>query len=409
MTAIDRFLRYVTYDTQSDEHSDAIPSTAKQKVLGAALAEELAQMGLHNAHMDEYGYVYAWLPATAGCEGIPCVGLIAHMDTSPDAPGAGVKPRVVRYEGGDLVLNEEKGIVMRAAEFESLAKYKGQELIVTDGTTLLGADDKAGVAEIMSAVEYLLQHPELPHGRIAVGFTPDEEVGQGADHFDVEGFGAAVAYTVDGGELGELEYENFNAAGAKVNIKGVSVHTGYAKGKMVNASRLAVEFAEMIPATDTPEETEGYEGFYHLLGINSCCEKATLSYIIRDHDREKFEHRKNFIEECVRKMNEKWGEGTVSVNLYDQYYNMKEKIDPNMHVIDIVLKAMQESSVAPKVQPIRGGTDGAQLSFKGLPCPNIFAGGCNFHGPHEFVSVQVMEKAMQVIIKICELTAHYND
>ena len=264
MTAIDRFLRYVTYDTQSDEHSDAIPSTAKQKVLGAALAEELAQMGLHNAHMDEYGYVYAWLPATAGCEGIPCVGLIAHMDTSPDAPGAGVKPRVVRYEGGDLVLNEEKGIVMRAAEGESLAKYKGQELIVTDGTTLLGADDKAGVAEIMSAVEYLLQHPELPHGRIAVGFTPDEEVGQGADHFDVEGFGAAVAYTVDGGELGELEYENFNAANAGVYFHGVNIHPGSAKNKMKNAILIALEFAGMLPPAETPAHTEGYEGFYHL-------------------------------------------------------------------------------------------------------------------------------------------------
>ena len=293
-----------------------------------------------------------------------------------------------------------EGIVSSPTKFPELKAHIGEDIIVTDGTTLLGADDKAGIAEIVQAMCWLRDHDEIKHGDIRVAFNPDEEIGMGAHHFDVEKFGCQWAYTIDGGDLGELEYENFNAAGAKVHIKGVSVHTGYAKGKMVNASRLAVEFAEMIPAAETPEETEGYQGFYHLLGINSCCEKATLSYIIRDHDRERFEDRKDFIEDCVKKMNEKWGEGTVAVELKDQYYNMKEKIDPNMHVIDIVLKAMQDNGVAPKVQPIRGGTDGAQLSFKGLPCPNIFAGGCNFHGPHEFVSIQVMEKAMQVVIKI---------
>ena len=365
MTAIDRFLRYVTYDTQSDEHSDAIPSTAKQKVLGAALAEELAQMGLHNAHMDEYGYVYAWLPATAGCEGIPCVGLIAHMDTSPDAPGAGVKPRVVRYEGGDLVLNEEKGIVMRAAEFESLAKYKGQELIVTDGTTLLGADDKAGVAEIMSAVEYLLQHPELPHGRIAVGFTPDEEVGQGADHFDVEGFGAAVAYTVDGGELGELEYENFNAANAGVYFHGVNIHPGSAKNKMKNAILIALEFAGMLPPAETPAHTEGYEGFYHLHDMKGSETEAELHYILRD-----------------------------------SYYNMREQIEPHMYLILRARAAMEAAGVTPVEVPIRGGTDGARLSYMGLPCPNLCTGGVNFHGVHEYIPAQALTKMTEVLVNL---------
>ena len=329
----------------TDEHSDAIPSTAKQKVLGAALAEELAQMGLHNAHMDEYGYVYAWLPATAGCEGIPCVGLIAHMDTSPDAPGAGVKPRVVRYEGGDLVLNEEKGIVMRAAEFESLAKYKGQELIVTDGTTLLGADDKAGVAEIMSAVEYLLQHPELPHGRIAVGFTPDEEVGQGADHFDVEGFGAAVAYTVDGGELGELEYENFNAANAGVYFHGVNIHPGSAKNKMKNAILIALEFAGMLPPAETPAHTEGYEGFYHLHDMKGSETEAELHYILRDHDRARFEARKEYLGRAADYLNAKYGAGTVELVLRDSYYNMREQIEPHMYLILRARAAMEAGEI----------------------------------------------------------------
>ena len=400
MTAIDRFLRYVTYDTQSDEHSDAIPSTAKQKVLGAALAEELAQMGLHNAHMDEYGYVYAWLPATAGCEGIPCVGLIAHMDTSPDAPGAGVKPRVVRYEGGDLVLNEEKGIVMRAAEFESLAKYKGQELIVTDGTTLLGADDKAGVAEIMSAVEYLLQHPELPHGRIAVGFTPDEEVGQGADHFDVEGFGAAVAYTVDGGALGELEYENFNAASGRVTVHGANIHPGTAKGRMRNALLMAMEFQSLLPANENPMYTEGYEGFYHLDRMTGCVEEARMDYIIRDHDRAKFERRKELFSQAAGFLNQKYGSGTVEAVVKDSYYNMKEKIEPHMDLIDKAKASMEKLGIQPIVVPIRGGTDGARLSYMGLPCPNLCTGGHNFHGKYEFIPVQSMEKITELLIEI---------
>ena len=407
MDITERFLKYTQFDTQSSEESQTVPSTSKQLIFAKYLKEELEREGMSDVEMDEQGYIYATLKANTK-KNIPTIGFISHYDTSPDCSGANIRPRIVKnYDGSDIVLSE--GIVSSPTKFPELKAHIGEDIIVTDGTTLLGADDKAGIAEIVQAMCWLRDHDEVEHGDIRIGFNPDEEIGMGAHHFNVEKFGCEWAYTIDGGDLGELEYENFNAAGAKVNIKGVSVHTGYAKGKMVNASRLAVEFAEMIPATDTPEETEGYEGFYHLLGINSCCEKATLSDIIRDHDREKFERRKDFIEECVRKMNEKWGEGTVSVNLYDQYYNMKEKIDPNMHVIDIVLKAMQESSVAPKVQPIRGGTDGAQLSFKGLPCPNIFAGGCNFHGPHEFVSVQVMEKAMQVIIKICELTAHYND
>ena len=307
------------------------------------------------------------------------------------------------------MLAAEAGLTTAPKKFPQLLDHVGEDLIVTDGHTLLGADDKAGIAEIMQAMCYLRDHDEIKHGDIRVAFNPDEEIGKGAHHFNVDKFGCQWAYTMDGGDLGELEYENFNAAGAKVRIKGVSVHTGYAKGKMVNASKLAIEFNNMIPTDETPEETEGYQGFYHLLGINSCTELATLSYIIRDHDRKKFEARKDFMEKCVDRMNEKWGDGTVSIELKDQYYNMKEKIDPNMHVIDIVLKAMQECAVAPKVMPIRGGTDGAQLSFKGLPCPNIFAGGVNFHGPYEFVSIQVMEKAMQVIVKICELTAHYND
>ena len=407
MEITERFLNYTQFDTQSSEESDTVPSTSKQLIFAKYLKEELEREGLSDVEMDEQGYIYATLKANTK-KNIPTIGFISHYDTSPDCSGANIHPRIVKnYDGGDIVLSE--GIVSSPAKFPELKAHVGEDIIVTDGTTLLGADDKAGIAEIVQAVCWLRDHDEIEHGDIRVAFNPDEEIGMGAHHFDVAKFGCQWAYTIDGGDLGELEYENFNAAGAKVYIKGVSVHTGYAKGKMVNASRLAVEFAEMIPDAETPEETEGYEGFYHLLGINSCCEKATLSYSIRDHDRNRFEDRKDFIEECVKKMNEKWGEGTVTVELKDQYYNMKEKIDPNMHVIDIVLKAMQESGVAPKVQPIRGGTDGAQLSFKGLPCPNIFAGGCNFHGPHEFVSIQVMEKAMQVVIKICELTAHYND
>ena len=353
------------------------------------------------------GYIYATLPATTSKK-VPTIGFIAHYDTALDASGANIKARIVKnYDGGDIQLNEN--MVSSPKQFPELLDHKGEDLIVTDGTTLLGADDKAGIAEIVQAMCYLRDHPEIEHGKIRVGFNPDEEIGRGAHHFDVEKFGCEWAYTMDGGDLGQLEYENFNAAGAKIHIKGLSVHTGYAKGRMVNASRLAIEFNEMLPQDEIPETTEGYEGFYHLLGIDSRCEEAKLSYIIRDHDREKFENRKKMMENCVKAMNEKYGEGTVEMNMNDQYYNMKEKIDPNIHVIDLVLKAMEEAEVKPLVQPIRGGTDGAQLSFKGLPCPNIFAGGVNFHGPYEFVSIQVMEKAMQVVINISRLTAGYND
>ncbi len=407
MDITERFINYTKFDTQSAEDSDTVPSTSKQLVFAKYLKEELEREGLKDVEMDEMGYVYATLPSNIKKK-VPTIGFISHYDTALDASGANVKARVIKnYDGSDIELSP--GIVSSTKKFPELLAHKGEDIIVTDGTTLLGADDKAGIAEIVQAMCYLRDHDEIKHGDIRVGFNPDEEIGKGAHHFDVEKFGCEWAYTMDGGDLGTLEYENFNAAAAKVLIKGVSVHTGYAKDKMVNASRLACEFNSHIPETDIPETTEGYEGFYHLISIDSRCEEAKLSYIIRDHDRKKFEDRKDFIEEVAKQMNEKYGEGTVSVELRDQYYNMKEKIDPNMYVIDIVLKAMQECSVTPKVEPIRGGTDGAQLSFKGLPCPNIFAGGVNFHGPHEFVSVQVMEKAVQVIIKICEITGTFND
>ncbi len=407
MDITERFLNYTKFDTQSSEESESVPSTSKQLIFANYLKEELEREGLSDVEMDEMGYIYATLKANTKKKTLT-IGFISHYDTSPDCSGANIKARIVRnYDGGDIELSE--GIVSSPSKFPELKAHVGEDLIVTDGTTLLGADDKAGIAEIVEAMCWLRDHNEVKHGEIRVAFNPDEEIGMGAHHFDVEKFGCEWAYTMDGGDLGDLEFENFNAASAKINIKGVSVHPGYAKGKMINANRLAAEFAAMLPADETPEETEGYEGFYHLLGINSNIEKATLSYIIRDHDRERFEDRKDFIEECVRKMQEKYGEDIIKVDIKDQYYNMKEKIDPNMHVIDIVLKAMQESGVTPKVEPIRGGTDGAQLSFRGLPCPNIFAGGVNFHGPYEFVSIQVMEKAVEVITKICEITEAYND
>lgn len=407
MEITERFLNYTKFDTQSNEDSPSIPSTKKQLVFAEYLKKELEREGLSDVEMDDMGYIYATLKSNTK-KNVPTIGFISHYDTSPDCSGADIKARIVKdYDGGDITLSE--GIVSSPSTFPELKQHVGEDIIVTDGHTLLGADDKAGIAEIVQAMCYLRDHPEIEHGDIRVAFNPDEEIGKGAHNFDVEKFACQWAYTMDGGDLGDLEYENFNAAGAKIHIKGVSVHPGYAKGKMVNANRLAVEFADMIPAKETPEETEGYEGFYHLLGIQSCTERATLSYIIRDHDRNLFENRKLFIEDCVRRMNLKYGEGTVKADISDQYYNMKEKIENNMHIIDIVLKAMQECHIAPKVAPIRGGTDGAQLSFKGLPCPNIFAGGVNFHGPYEFVSIQVMEKAMDVIVKICELTSHYND
>lgn len=407
MDIVERFLNYVSFDTQSAEDSQTVPSTAKQLDFAKYLRDELKDQGFDDVEMDDNGYVYATLKSNIKKE-VPTIGFISHYDTSPDCSGKDVKPRIVKnYDGKDIELSP--GIISSTKKFPELLQHVGEDLIVTDGHTLLGADDKAGIAEIVQAMCWLRDHKEIPHGDIRMGFNPDEEIGMGAHHFDVEKFGCEWAYTMDGGDLGDLEFENFNAASAKINIKGVSVHPGYAKGKMINANRLAAEFAAMLPADETPETTEGYEGFYHLLGIESNIENAKLSYIIRDHDRDKFEERKAFIEKCVVEMNKKYGEGTVTADVKDQYYNMKEMIDPKMHVIDIVLKAMQDSGVPPKVEPIRGGTDGAQLSFKGLPCPNIFAGGVNFHGPYEFISVQVMEKAMQVIVKICEITAEYND
>lgn len=407
MDIVERFLNYVSFDTQSAEDSQSVPSTAKQLDFAKYLKEELKNEGFEDVEMDDMGYVYATLKSNVKKE-VPTIGFISHYDTSPDCSGKDVKPRIIKnYDGKDIELSP--GIISSTKKFPELLQHVGEDLIVTDGHTLLGADDKAGIAEIVQAMCWLRDHKEIPHGDIRMGFNPDEEIGMGAHHFDVEKFGCEWAYTMDGGDLGDLEFENFNAASAKISIKGVSVHPGYAKGKMVNANRLAVEFAAMLPADETPETTEGYEGFYHLLGIESNIENAKLSYIIRDHDREKFEERKDFIKKCVDEMNKKYGEGTVVADVKDQYYNMKEMIDPKMHVVDIVLKAMQDSNVPPKVEPIRGGTDGAQLSFKGLPCPNIFAGGVNFHGPYEFVSIQVMEKAMQVIVKICEITAEFND
>ena len=407
MDITERFLNYTKFDTQSAEDRDSVPSTPQQLVFAEYLKKELEHEGLSDVSLDEKGYLYATLPANTKNK-VPTIGFISHYDTSPDCSGAGIKARIVRcYDGGDIQLSE--GIVSSPERFPELLQHVGEDLIVTDGHTLLGADDKAGIAEIVQAMCYLRDHKEIRHGDIRIAFNPDEEIGLGAHHFDVRKFGCEWAYTMDGGDVGELEFENFNAASAKVVIRGVSVHPGYAKGKMVNASVLAVELASMLPADERPETTEGYQGFYHLTSIESGVQEAHLSYIIRDHDRDRFEDRKRTIRQCAEQMNVKYGEGTVTVTVSDQYYNMKEMIDPQMHVIDLVVHAMQQCGVAPKVKPIRGGTDGAQLSFRGLPCPNIFAGGVNFHGPYEFVSIQSMEKAMQVVVKICELTAGFEE
>ena len=407
MDLITRFINYTKFDTQSNEDSQTVPSSLeKQLVFASFLKAELENEGLEDVEMDDKGYVYATLPSNIKHEA-PVIGFIAHYDTSPDCSGANVNARIVEnYDGKDIVLSE--GIVSSPSKFPELLRHVGEDLIVTDGHTLLGADDKAGIAEIVQAMVWLKDHPEIKHGKIRVAFNPDEEIGMGAHHFDVEKFGCEWAYTIDGSDLGNLEYENFNAAAAKVLIKGISVHPGYAKGKMINANVVAMEFASMLPADERPETTDGYEGFFHLIHMEGGVEVAKLQYIIRDHDREQFEERKILIQRIGEQLNDKYGQGTVEVEVKDQYYNMKEKIDPQMHVIDIVLRAMQDEGVAPSVEPIRGGTDGAQLSFKGLPCPNIFAGGVNFHGPYEFVSCQVMEKAMRTIIRICELTADYN-
>lgn len=405
MDIVERFLKYVSFDTQSAEDAGKTPSTDKQLKLAEYLKQELTELGMTEVELDANGYVYATLPANTD-KPLPTIGFIAHMDTSPDCSGANVKPRIVEnYDGTDLVLDAEAGIVSTVKKFPELLDHVGEDLIVTDGHTLLGADDKAGIAEIIQAMEYLLAHPEIKHGKVRVGFNPDEEIGLGAHKFDVEKFGCEWAYTMDGGELGELEYENFNAASAHISVKGVSVHPGYAKGKMVNAARVAAEFAEQMPTHETPEQTTGYEGFFHLLHIEGNVEQAQLSYIIRDHDRERFERRKTFLQKAVEWTNARYGEGTVTIEMADQYYNMCEMIKPAPHVVDIVLEAMKACNIPSRVRAIRGGTDGAQLSFKGLPCPNIFAGGLNFHGPHEFLPIPSLKKASELVVKIVELTA----
>ena len=405
MALVERFLKYVSFDTQSSEETEVTPSTPGQMVFAKYLKEELESLGLEDITLDEHGYLFATLPANID-KPVPTIGFIAHMDTSPDMSGKDVSPRIVQnYDGLDIVLCAEENVVLSPSQFPELLDHKGEDLIVTNGKTLLGADDKAGIAEIVSAIVYLKEHPEIKHGKIRIGFNPDEEIGLGAHKFDVEKFGCDWAYTMDGGEVGELEFENFNAASAKITFKGRNVHPGYAKNKMVNSIRVANRFCAMLPAHETPEHTEGYEGFYHLISFNGDVEQTTVAYIIRDHDRARFESRKKKIERFISEINAEYGEGTATLELRDQYYNMREKIEPVMHIIDTAFAAMEAVGVKPNVKPIRGGTDGAQLSFKGLPCPNIFAGGLNFHGRYEFAPIQNMEKAMKVIVKIAELVA----
>ena len=405
MTLVERFLKYVSFDTQSSEETGVTPSTPGQMVFARYLKDELESLGLEEVTLDENGYLYATLPANTD-KPLPTVGFIAHMDTSPDMSGKDVSPRIVQqYDGKDIVLCEEENIILSPERFPELLEHVGEDLIVTNGKTLLGADDKAGIAEIVSAVVYLQQHPEIKHGKIRVGFNPDEEIGLGAHKFDVQKFGCDWAYTMDGGEVGELEFENFNAASAKLTFKGRNVHPGYAKDKMVNSMLVANRFISLLPAEETPEHTEGYEGFYHLIALRGEVEQTTVGYIIRDHDRTRFEQRKQTMQQLTNRLNQEYGEGTVILELHDQYYNMREKIEPVMHVIDIAFQAMKDAGVEPHVKAIRGGTDGAQLSFKGLPCPNIFAGGLNFHGRYEFVPIPSMEKAMSVIVRIAERVA----
>jgi tripeptide aminopeptidase len=402
---IDRFLKYVSFETTSDEESGVTPSTPGQMVLAKYLKEELENLGLQEVFLDENGYLYATLPANTSKQ-VPVVGFIAHMDTAPDMSGKNVTPRIVQnYDGGDIVLNAAGSIALSPSQFPELKNHVGEDLIVTDGNTLLGADDKAGIAEIISGVEYLMQHPEIEHGKIRIAFNPDEEIGLGAHKFDVERFGCDFAYTFDGGEVGELEFENFNAAAAKLTFTGRNVHPGTAKNKMINSIRVANHFISMLPSHETPEHTEGYEGFYHIIGFSGNVEQTVVNYIIRDHSRERFESRKREFQHLTNKINAEYGEGTLKLELRDQYYNMREKIEPVMYVIDIAKEAMLAAGVEPVVKAIRGGTDGAQLSFKGLPCPNIFAGGMNMHGRFEYVPIPSMEKAMKVVVKIAELTA----
>jgi len=408
MTITERFLKYVSFDTKSDENTGVTPSTPQQMVFAKYLAEELRQIGLHNVELDENSYLYAVLPSNTDKK-VPTIGFIAHLDTSPDMSGKDVQPRIVEnYDGGDIILNAEENIVLSPKQFPELQLYVNQPLIVTNGLTLLGADDKAGIAEIVSAMEFFVKNPDVKHGEVRIAFTPDEEIGLGAHKFNVEKFGCEFAYTMDGGEIGELEYENFNAAGAKVIFSGINVHPGYAKNKMRNSMLIANKFIGMLPKNETPAHTEGYEGFYHLTSISGDVEKTTLSYIIRDHDKQLFEKRKVEIQNLVNQINTVFGENTATLELKDQYFNMKEKIEPVMHVIDIAFEAIKQAGVVPKVKPIRGGTDGAQLSFKGLPCPNIFAGGHNFHGKFEFLPIKSMEKAMEVVKNIVKIVETKN-
>lgn len=402
MTVVDRFLKYVKFDTESSTETGTTPSTPGQMVLARELEKELHEMGLEDISLDEKGYIMATLPANTDKE-VPTIGFVAHMDTSPDLTGKDVNPQIVKnYDGKDIILNKELNIVLSPNDFPEMQDYVGQDLILTDGKTLLGADDKAGIAEILTAIKYLKDHPEIKHGKIRIGFTPDEEIGAGADYFDVEKFGCEWAYTMDGGPIGELEYENFNAAGVKINIQGRSVHPGYAKDKMVNALVVANKLVSLLPSNERPEHTTGYEGFYHLTNISGTVDAATVGYIIRDHDREIFEKRKKVMLDTIAFINKLYPDSTT-VEIKDQYYNMREKVEPVKHVVDLAFDAMTAVGVTPIVKPIRGGTDGARLSFMGLPCPNIFAGGHNFHGRYEFVPIQSMEKAVQVIVKIAEL------
>lgn len=408
MNVVDRFLKYVKFDTQSDELTNLTPSTPGQMIFAQHLKQELIELGMSDVTLDENGYLMATLKGNVSGSKVPTIGFIAHLDTSPDMSGHHVSPRIVEnYDGGDIVLSKEDGIVLSPTQFPELLHYVGQSLIVTDGHTLLGADDKAGVAEIIAAMDYLIHHPEIKHGDIRVAFNPDEEIGQGAHKFNVEQFGAEWAYTMDGGEIGELEYENFNAAVAKVTFTGRNVHPGYAKHKMLNSLRVATQFAIMLPRWETPEHTEGYEGFYHLVSIEGTVEKTVITYIIRDFDRDRFERRKKELEHLARKINNEFPD-CCSIDIKDQYFNMREKIEPVKYIVDVAEKAMRKVGVTPKVSPIRGGTDGAQLSFKGLPCPNIFAGGLNFHGRYEFVPIPSMEKAQDVIVEIARLVAEKN-
>ncbi|MNF26967.1 Peptidase T [compost metagenome] len=406
---IDRFISYVTIDTESDANSETTPSTAKQWDLANKLVDELKAIGMQDVTIDDKAYIMATLPSNVDHE-VPTIGFISHFDTSPDFSGANVKPQIVpNYDGGDIVLNAEKNIVLSPGYFKDLLLYKGQTLITTDGNTLLGADDKAGITEIVTAMEFLINSPEIKHGKIRVGFTPDEEIGRGAHHFDVEKFGADWAYTMDGSQVGELEYENFNAAGAKITFKGKSVHPGYAKGKMINSMLIANDFINELPKAETPQDTRGYEGFFHVHHLNGSIEETVLELIIRDHNKKKFEKRKELIEKITKKINKKFakqfGEDIAIAEIKDQYYNMKEKVLPVKYIVDIAEKAMKDLGIKPLIKPIRGGTDGSQLSYKGLPCPNIFAGGHNFHGKYEYVPVESMQKAVNVIVKIAQLTS----